>query len=140
MHVQLNPYLNFRENTRQAMEFYHTVFGGNLNMQTYRDFHLSQDPSEDNLILHALLEGENGIKIMAADVPMRMEYRPGTNFSVSLSGDDADLLTSYFEKLSEGGKVTMPLMKAAWGDTFGMCTDKFGTNWMVDITAPQTQS
>lgn len=133
MHVKLNPYLNFRGNTREAMEFYHTVFGGTLNAQTFQEFHASQDPSEDNLIMHAALEGDNGVSFMAADVPSRMEYKPGSNFSMSLTSDDEALLRGYFEKLADGGTVTMPLEKAVWGDTFGMCVDKFGTSWLVDI-------
>ena len=137
MHSQLNPYLNFRDNTRQAMEFYHTVFGGKLQSATFKDYHASQDSSEDNLIMHSQLEADNGIVFMASDTPNRMEYRPGTNMSMSLSGDNEAELTGYFEKLSDGGTVTMPLQKAMWGDSFGMCTDKFGVQWLVNISAPK---
>ncbi len=133
MQSQLNPYLSFRDNTREAMEFYHTVFGGKLNMSTFKEFHASQDPSEDNLIMHSVLEADNGITFMASDTPNRMEYRPGTNMSMSLSGDNEVELRGYFEKLSGGGTVTMPLQKAIWGDSFGMCTDKFGVQWLVNI-------
>lgn len=134
MQVALSPYLNFRGNTREAMEFYHSIFGGSLNVQTFQDFHASQDPNEDHLVMHAALSGDHGIVFMAADVPPRMDYQPGTNFSMSLMGNDEAALRGYFEKLAEGGTVTMPLEKAAWGDTFGMCTDKFGISWLVDIT------
>jgi PhnB protein len=133
MQTKLNPYLSFKANTREAMEFYKTVFGGKLTMNTFNEFHASLHPSEDNLIMHAMLEVENGITLMASDTPDRMEYKPGTNFSVSLSGDDEAELTTYFQKLSAGGKITMPLEKALWGDAFGMCTDKFGVNWLVNI-------
>ena len=133
MQSKLNPYLNFRDNTREAMEFYHTIFGGKLQLSTFKDFHASQDPSEDRKIMHSMLEAENGITLMAADTPNRMEYRPGTNMSISLSGDNEAELTAYFEKLSAGGTVTMPLEKAPWGDSFGMCTDKFGVQWLVNI-------
>src|SRR5215471_9183581 len=109
MQTQLNPYISFKDNTREAMEFYHTVFGGKLNMSTFKDFHATQDPSEDNLIMHAQLETDNGITLMASDTPNRMEYRPGTNMSISLSGNNEAELTGYFKKLSEGGTVTMPL-------------------------------
>ena len=135
MSVTLDPYLNFRDNTRQAMEFYHSVFGGKLNMQTFKDYHSSQDPSEDDLIMHAQTEGDNHLVLMAADTPSRMEFKAGTNFSISLSGDDEATLRGYFEKLADGGTVTMPLEKAMWGDTFGMCTDKFGTSWLVNISS-----
>jgi PhnB protein len=133
MQTKLNPYLNFKDNTRQAMEFYRTVFGGTLQLSTFKEFHASQDPSEENLIMHSVLEAENGISFMASDTPSRMEYRPGTNMSMSLSGDNEAELTGYFEQLSAGGMVTMPLQKAMWGDSFGMCTDKFGVQWLVNI-------
>ncbi len=135
MQTTLNPYINFKDNTRAAMEFYKSVFGGNLQISTFKDYHASQDPSEDNKIMHAVLQGENGITFMASDTPDRMEYRPGTNYSMSLSGDNEAELSTYFQKLSAGGTVTMPLEKAMWGDTFGMCTDKFGVSWLVNIYA-----
>jgi PhnB protein len=135
MGTKLNPYLNFRNITRQAMEFYKSVFGGRLELSTFKEFRASDDPSEDNLIMHSVLYAPNGVEFMAADVPSRMEYRPGNNFSMSLSGEDEAELNAYFEKLSAGGKVTMPLAKAAWGDSFGMVTDKFGVSWLVNISA-----
>jgi PhnB protein len=137
MESKLNPYLSFKDNTRQAMEFYKSVFGGELRMSTFKEFHASQDPSEDNMIMHAELEAPNGIQFMASDTPKSMEYHPGANISMSLSGDNEAELKSYFEKLSTGGMVTMPLEKAPWGDTFGMCTDKYGVNWMVNVTGPK---
>ena len=137
MQTKLNPYLNFLDETRRAMEFYQTVFGGKLTMSTFKEFHASEDPSEDDKIMHAELESENGIDFMASDTPNRMEYRPGTNFNMSLSGDNEAELRTYFMKLSAGGTVTIPLEKAPWGDTFGMCTDKFGVAWLVNITGPK---
>ena len=134
MQSKLNPYLSFKDNTREAMEFYRTVFGGKLDLSTFKDLHASQDPSEDNMIMHSVLEADNGITIMASDTPSRMEYRTGTNMSMSLSGDNEAELKAYFEKLSVGGMVTMPLEKAIWGDSFGMFTDKFGVQWLVNIT------
>jgi PhnB protein len=137
MQSQLNPYLSFKDNAREAMEFYRTVFGGKLDVSTFKDYHASQDASEDNLIMHSQLEADNGITFMASDTPSRMEYRAGTNMSMSLSGDNESELKGYFEKLAAGGTVTMPLEKAIWGDSFGMCTDKFGVQWLVNITAPK---
>jgi|SRR5438034_5953711 len=138
MGIALNPYLNFRGNAREAMEFYKGVFGGDLTVSTFGELHASSDPSEDELVMHSVLEGQEGIVFMASDVPNRMEYKPGTNsFSMSLSGDDEPRLRGYFDKLSDGGSVSMPLEKAIWGDTFGMCTDRFGIGWLVNITAPK---
>ena len=133
MQSKLNPYLSFKDNTREAMEFYRSVFGGKLELSTFKDYHASQDPSEDNKIMHSVLEAENGITLMASDTPNRMQYQPGTNVSMSLSGDNEAELTAYFEKLSASGMVIMPLENAPWGDWFGMCTDKFGVQWLVNI-------
>lgn len=138
MGIALNPYLNFRGNAREAMEFYKRVFGGDLTISTFGELHASSDASEDNLVMHSVLEGQEGIAFMASDVPDRMEYTPGTNsFSMSLSGDHEARLRGYFDQLSDGGSVSMPLEKATWGDTFGMCSDRFGVGWLVNITAPK---
>ena len=133
MQTKLNPYLSFKDNAREAMEFYKTVFGGKLTMSTFKEYHASQDPSEDERIMHSMLEADNGITFMASDTPGSMEYKAGTNYSMSLSGDNETELRAYFEKLSVGGNVTMPLEKAPWGDTFGAFTDKFGVPWLVNI-------
>lgn len=134
MQSNLNPYLSFRDNAREAMEFYQTVFGGKLDMLTFKEYHASQDPGEDNKIMHALLTADNGIVFMASDTPNNMEYRTGTNMSMALSGDNETELRGYYEKLSAGGTTGMPLEKAPWGDMFGMFTDKFGVSWLVNIS------
>ena len=140
MAVTLNPYINFRDSTREAMEFYKSVFGGELKLSTFKDFGAAQDPGEETLIMHSQLEadGNTGMMLMAADYPTRHgEYKPGNNFSLSLSGEDEATLKGYFDKLSAGGTVTQPLTKANWGDTFGMLVDKFGVTWLVNISAPK---
>ncbi len=138
MASKLNPYLHFQDNAREAMEFYKTVFGGKLRMSTFGEFHASEDASEQNKIMHSVLEAENGIVFMASDTPNRMQFQPGTNMTMSLSGEDEAELRGYWEKLSVGAKITMPLEKAMWGDTFGMLTDKFGVQWMVNISAKKS--
>jgi PhnB protein len=137
--INLNPYLSFRDSAREAMEFYQTIFGGQLDVNTFKEFNASEDPSEDNKVMHSQLQGDNGIVFMAADTPSSMEYRQGTNMAMSLSGDDDAQLSGYYEKLSDGGQVTMPLEVAPWGDKFGMVTDKYGIDWMVNISGPQNQ-
>ena len=132
MTSRLNPYIGFSDNARQAMEFYQTVFGGELTINTFGQFG-PQDPAVDNLVMHAWLVSPSGYNIMGSDTPPGMTRDSGTNITMSLSGDDADELRGYFDKLSEGGTVTMPLEKQMWGDEFGQCTDKFGVNWMVNI-------
>ncbi len=84
--------------------------------------------------MHARLDTDRGFTLMASDPPPGTEIQTGNTITVSLSGDDADDLRGYWEKLSAGGTVQMPLAKQVWGDTFGMCTDKFGLPWMVNIT------
>jgi PhnB protein len=140
MQTKLNIYLNFRDNTREAMEFYKSIFGGTLKISTFEEYHASDDPSENNKVMHALLEAENGITFMAADTPNGKEYKPGNNFNMSLNGGNETELRSYFNQLQDGGSVVMPLEKAPWGDTFGMCIDKFGISWMVNIDGRFVQS
>ena len=139
MATQLNPYLVFRDTARAAMEFYQSVFGGELNASTFGEFGASQDPAVQDKIMHSQLTTGSGLVLMASDNPNSAEYNPGNNFSISLSGgpdDDAEL-RGYWDKLSDGGTVTMPLEPASWGDTFGMCTDRFGIAWLVNIGAAQ---
>jgi PhnB protein len=139
MTVRLNPYLNFRDNAREALEFYRSVFGGTLQVSTFKEFQAAQDPSEEDLVMHGQLEGDHGVLLMASDLPRSMEYRPGGSFSVSLSGDDEQVLRGWFERLSEGGTVAQPLEKAPWGDSFGMCVDRFGISWLVNISGQPGQ-
>ncbi|HEY0166101.1 MAG TPA: VOC family protein [Jatrophihabitans sp.] len=141
MTTRLNPYLNFRDTARDAMDFYQSVFGGELTRSTFAELQVSDDPTEHDKIMHSMLVTEQGLVLMAADTPNVMPYTPGTNFAVSLSGDSEDesALRGYWEKLSSTGIVTAPLDQAPWGDTFGMCVDKFGVSWLVNIAGPQHQ-
>ena len=140
MTTRLNPYLSFRDNAREAMNFYQSVFGGELTLATFGEYGASQDPAEQDKVMHAQLETANGLTLMGADTPNGMDLTPGNNYSVSLSGEDEGELRGYWEKLSAGGKLAMPLEKAPWGDTFGMCTDKFGVSWLVNISGAPSGS
>src|SRR4051812_33766505 len=122
MTVRLNPYLNFKDNAREAMEFYQSVFGGELAVSTFAEIGGMVEENEQNLVMHAMLEGDNDLVLMGADTPSHMEFKEGSNSQVSLSGDDEATLRGYWDKLSEGGAVTVPLEKVLWGDTFGMCS------------------
>ena len=133
MVTRLNPYLSFRDNAREAMEFYRSVLGGTLTISTFAEFHASEDPAEADKVMHAMLESEDGLVLMAADTPNSMEYGAGSSISLSLSGDDPERLRALWDGLSDGGTVVMPLEPAPWGDSFGMLTDRFGTAWMVNI-------
>jgi PhnB protein len=134
MTVRLNPYLNFDGSAREAMTFYQSILGGELTVSTFGEYHASEDPSEQDKVMHAQLETADGFVLMASDTPNAMEHRPQAGVSVSISGDDEAKLRGYWDGLSEGATVIMPFEKAPWGDTFGMCLDRFGTNWMVNAT------
>lgn len=138
MTSRLNPYLSFLDNARPAMEFYQSVLGGELTSNTFGEYGDPAAPEAD-LIMHSQLETPSGFTLMGADTPPGMAHNPGTNMSISLSGDDADDLRGWFAGLSEGGVVTVPLEKQMWGDEFGMCTDKFGIAWMVNIQGGVTE-
>ena len=136
MASRLNPYISFDGNARQAMEFYKGVFGGNLDFNTFGESGAQDSPDADK-IMHSQLETDSGFTLMASDTPAGMKRNPGDNITISLSGDDAAELRGYWGQLSDGGTVTMPLEKQMWGDEFGMCVDRFGVPWMVNITQPQ---
>ncbi|WP_432832604.1 VOC family protein [Dactylosporangium sp. CA-092794] len=136
MTSRLNPYISFRGTARQAMEFYQGVFGGDLRMNTFGEFG-SDDATIADQIMHAQLETPGGYTLMASDTPPNMTVTPGDNITISLSGDDADELRGYWERLSGSGKVSIPLEKQMWGDEFGSCLDQFGVQWMVNIAAAQ---
>lgn len=131
MSSRLNPYIGFAGNAREAMEFYRDVFGGDLVLSTYGEAGAAA-PGDEDKIMHAQLETPSGYTLMASDTPAGMSRSEGSSISISLSGDDEEL-RGYFEKLSTRGSVSMPLEKQMWGDEFGMCVDRFGVAWMVNI-------
>jgi PhnB protein len=135
---QLNPYISYNGNARQAMEFYQEVLGGKLELGTLADFGAAPaDAPHAGLIMHAKLESERGYVLNAFDVPEGVPYQPGNNVAIYLGGDDPEL-RGYFEKLSAGGTVTMPLEKQVWGDEAGALVDQFGISWMFNVTQPQS--
>ncbi|RJQ35025.1 VOC family protein [Candidatus Parcubacteria bacterium] len=138
MQSRLNPYISFKGDAREAMEFYTSVFGGKLTINTFAESHVPESMGSGDKVMHAMLETDAGFVLMASDTPEGMPHNPGNNVQISLSGDNATELQGYWDKLSAGAAVSMPLDKAPWGDTFGMLTDKFGIGWMVNITAPNT--
>jgi PhnB protein len=130
--VQMNPYLQFQDQAREAMEFYRSVFGGELSMDTFGSMGMSGAAVNDDRIMHAQLVSDH-LVLMGADVPDGVPYQPGSAISISLSGDDEATLRGYFDGLADGGTVVEPLVEAPWGDLFGMCLDRFGTAWMVNV-------
>ena len=133
MPVSLNPYLSFRDNAAEAMAFYQSVFGGTLESSTFAEMNMAEDPAEGDKVMHSSLTTETGLVIMASDTPASMNLDEGSSYSIALSGDDADRLRGYWDKLLDGGQLIEPLVQAPWGGLFGMLTDRYGTTWMVSV-------
>lgn len=131
----LNPYISFKDTARAAMEFYQEVFGGELTVSTFGQYGGEEYAEGADLVMHSQLTTPAGFTLMAADTPSGMEFTPGSQITISISGDgpDVDTVRYYWERLSEDGTVTMPLDEQVWGDEFGMVTDKFGIGWIVNI-------
>src|SRR5436190_23294112 len=110
MKAKLNPYLNFMGQSKDAMEFYHSILGGKLDLQTYKDAGFPHDPKDDDKVIHAMLTNGDMV-IMASDGNDEHPVTMGDNIYMSLVGPDEAELRGFFEKLSEGGKVDMPLEK-----------------------------
>jgi PhnB protein len=137
MTSRLNPYISFAGNARQAMEFYKSVFGGELTLNTFGQYGSEETDFADQ-IMHGQLETGSGFTLMASDTPPGMkDVTVGNNITVSLSGDDDDELRGYWDKLSGSGTISMPLEKQVWGDEYGACEDQFGIQWMVNIGPPR---
>jgi PhnB protein len=132
---RLNPYLSFPGTARQALEFYREVFGGELSISTYGEYG-TQEPEFSDKVMHGRLVTPSGYTLMASDSPPGMTTTVGNNVVCSLSGDDAEELRRYWDRLSSAGMVSVPLDKQVWGDEYGACVDQYGVEWMVDITQP----
>lgn len=132
--VTLDPYLFFTGNCQEAMEFYQSVFGGELTLNTYDEMGGEPMANMKGKIMHANLQGGD-INLMASD-STRESF--GDSFiSLSLSGTDEAKIRALFDKLAEGGTEVSAPKKESWGDIFGSLTDKFGVDWMVNIGAEQ---
>ncbi len=132
MASRLNPYLALPGTARQAAEFYRDVFGGELSLMTFGEAGAAGAPHADQ-VMHAQLESPAGYVLMLSDMPPGTDHSPGNDISISLSGDDDAELRGYWDRLVDGGSVQVPLESQMWGDVFGMCTDRFGVSWMVNI-------
>src|SRR4051794_14958274 len=133
MALRLNPYISFDGRAGEAMAFYRDIFGGELTTTTYGESGMAQESDDGNRVMHAQLDAPNGMTLMASDSPPGMPHQPPAGVSLSLSGDDEAQLSGYWDRLADGGTVTMPLEAAPWGDKFGMVTDRYGVPWMVNI-------
>ena len=132
--VILNPYLSFRDNAREALEFYHGVLGGTLDISTFGSMPgMGYQPEESEHVMHGQLTTDDGMVLMASDTPLSMEYQAPQGVSISLSGDGADRLRAAWDGLSDGASITVPLASAPWGGDFGMLVDRYGVAWMVSV-------
>jgi len=133
MTILLNPYVILGGTAREALEFYHGVFGGELHLTTYLEGGLSSGPEDENLIMHGEIKASAGLTLMVADSPAGEPAPSGSAITISVSGTEEAELRGYWEQLSGSGTVTMPLELAPWGDVFGQAEDRFGISWMVAI-------
>lgn len=134
--INLDPYLFFGGNCKEAMEFYKGIFGGDVTIMTFGDMPGDMQDKEamNDLVMHAFLDAGD-IRLMASD--SQQASAKAAKVELSLSGDDEATLRKYFDGLSVGGNVRSPLKTETWGDTFGMLTDKYNIDWMINITTPK---
>jgi PhnB protein len=130
--IQLSPYVNLQGRAREAMEFYHKVLGGNLDLQSLDERGVSRPAGPGDSIRHARLETD-GALIIASDGHPDYPARVGENMAIALGGTDKGRLSKIFDDLAEGGRIQMPLGKQPWGTEVGWLTDQFGINWTVNI-------
>lgn len=136
--IRLEPYIFFKGNAKEAMEFYKDVFGGELVMQTLGESpkealeKMKIDESRYGEIMHARLKGF-GFNLMASDSQKASPEAKKITLSINGSSADEAGMRQIFDKLAEGGNVLQPLEKMFWGDIFGSLTDKYGVEWMMNI-------
>lgn len=151
MTIKTTTHLNFRGTARQALEFYQSVFGGQIVAASYGDFGMPKDVPGADKIVFSQLENEDGFRIMAYDVPGANEIDgagiAGTTtrengatitdrtFFQSVRGQSLEEVTGYWNALAEGATIIEPLAASAWSPGFGMLTDRFGVTWVLDVEA-----
>lgn len=139
MALTLNPYINLRGNAREALEFYHSVLGGEVDITEFASFPEMAPSGEEHLVMHGQLTTPDGLVLMVSDVPSTMPYAAPAGFSVSVSGDEADRLQAIWDGLSAAGTAQEPYVTPPWGGTFGMLQDQFGVDWSIMCEAAATQ-
>ncbi|TYB62267.1 VOC family protein [Nonomuraea sp. PA05] len=134
MSVKSVLHLNFRGEARAALEFYRSVFGGDLAVVTYKDTGYVQNPADADLVTWGQVLAAGGFHVMAYDVPSAMPFERGENsFFLSVRGADAAEITAYWERLTEGAAVVQPLGPSPWAPLYGMLKDRFGVVWVLDV-------
>lgn len=136
--TQLNIYLTFNGNCREAMEFYHSCLGGNLEIMDFAGApEGSVSAEEKHLVMHARIDN-GALVLMASDTTAaHPKVTTGSSMTISMNCSSEEEINDVFGKLSAGGNVTMPLEDTFWGARFGMLVDKFGMPWMFNYDRPQ---
>lgn len=138
----INVYLNFSGNCEEAFNHYKSVFGGEfLIFSRFSEMPAPEKPlppEAANLVMHVSLQIGEHCTLMGSDMPPDFDLKVGNNVSVSINADSKEEAERLFNGLSAGGTVTMPLNDTFWGAYFGMFTDKFGVNWMVNYDYPKS--
>jgi PhnB protein len=133
--ITTTTHLNFRGDARAALEFYQSVFGGELAAVSYRDAHSIQEPAEADQLMWGQVQGGNGIHVMAYDVPSSLPYDAGVNpVFVSVRGTDVEEIRTHWSRLAEGATIVQELAPAGWSPLYGMLKDRFGVTWVLDVT------
>lgn len=134
MSIATTTHLNFRGDARSALEFYRAVFGGDLVVVTYQDAGAVQDPAEAGQVMWGQVAAPGGFRVMAYDVPSRLDWNPGTNaFFVSVRSAEAAEISRHWQALSSGATIIQALGPSAWTPLYGMLRDKFGVTWVFDV-------
>ena len=143
----INPYLNFNGNTEEVFNFYKSIFGGEFaTVMRYKDAPGCDEgykigEADLDKIMHIALPIGDGDVLMGTDTLDAMgKLTEGNNFSISISAASREESERLFAGLSEGGKVEMPLGDAFWGGYFGMCSDRYGIQWMVSYDPRYAQN
>lgn len=143
MTITTTTHLNFRGAAREALGFYHAVFGGELMAVSYEDAHSVTSPAEANQVIWGQVVSGDGFRVMAHDVPSARPWNPGViPVFVSVRGDDAEQIIRYWEELSRGGTIVQPIGPAGFSPLYGMVRDRFEVTWVLDlvVAAPETSS
>lgn len=134
MSVTAVTHINLRGTAREALQFYQSVFGGQLALVTYTDSGYVPDPSNADHIMWGQVDAENGFRVMAYDVPVGTPWSQGENaYFVSLRGNTAEEIAAHWKRLSDGATIVRPLEPAQWSPLYGMLKDRFGVVWVLDV-------
>ncbi|HWW71933.1 MAG TPA: VOC family protein [Duganella sp.] len=134
--VSAVTHLNFRGQAREALDFYQSVFGGQVNALTYKDFNQVTNEAEADQLIWGQVMADTGFRVMAYDVPSNTPWNPGENaFMIVLEAKTQDEIRAYWDKLSDGATVISGLQPAQWTPLFGVLKDRFGTPWTLSVAA-----